>query len=415
VTRSDALLSPRAIADAIAVIDAVRTLDPDDPLYVAIERAASHLNKTAKKKRKLARKHESRARDREATLGSERAASYFAAEPSAEPRALRRARSCYVCKQPFRQLHAFYHMLCPTCAERSARARADVADLAGRRALVTGGRIKVGFEVARALLRAGAHVTVTTRFPRDAERRFADCVGRERLAIVGLDFVDMRGLLAWIDEQRARGEPLDILVNNAAQTISHPRSHYAQLVANEQHALPAPSDQLLDADGLALDLRESTSWTQSAADVAPRELVEVHLINAMAPFLLASRLKPLFLASAFPDRYIVNVSSMEGVFTYEGKQTHHPHTNMAKAALNMFTRTSAADYARDGIYMTSVDPGWISLENPQPQRERVEARGFCPPLDAIDAAARVLAPILRGVRGEPVAGVLFKDFEPAAW
>lgn len=394
----------------------MRALDPDDPRYVAVERAAAHLHKTAKKKRRLARKHESRQRDREAVRASERVAAYLGMEPAqASARRLRRQRPCYICKQPFRQLHAFYHMLCASCAERNARARADTVDLAGRRALVTGGRIKVGFEVARALLRAGAHVTITTRFPRDAERRFADCAERDRLEICGLDFLDLRGTLAWIDARLRRAEPLDILINNAAQTLQHPRAAYAALIAGERGALPAPSERALDADGLALDLRPGNSWTLTAADVAPRELVEVHLVNALAPFLLASRLKPLLLASPFPDRYVVNVSSMEGVFAYEGKQVHHPHTNMAKAALNMFTRTSAADYARDGVYMVSVDPGWISLENPRPTRDRVEAEGFCPPLDAVDAAARVLAPILRGVRGAPVAGVLFKDFEPAPW
>ena len=164
-----------------------------------------------------------------------------------------------------------------------------------------------------------------------------------------------------------------------------------------------------------IDTRATTSWTLRAADVAPRELVEVHVVNAIAPFLFATRLKPLFLASSFADRYIINVSSMEGVFAYPGKQEHHPHTNMAKAALNMFTRTSAADYLRDGIYMTSVDPGWISLGNPLPARERAEAAGVCPPLDAVDAAARVLAPILQGVRGNPIAGVLLKDFAPVPW
>jgi len=297
-------------------------------------------------------------------------------------------------------------MLCPSCADRNALARADIADLSGRRALVTGGRIGVGFAVARALLRAGARVAITTRFPRDAARRFADCAERDRLEIHGLDFIDLRGLLAWIDAQVRRGEPLDVLVNNAAQTIRHPPAHYAALVAAEHGALPGGS-----SPEVALDLRARNSWVLDAAEVEPRELVEVHLVNAMAPFLLASRLKPLMLASPFPDRYIVNVSAMEGVFAYPGKQPHHPHTNMAKAALNMFTRTSAADYVRDGIYMTSVDPGWISLQNPAPSRPT----DFAPPLDAVDAAARIVAPILRGVRGEPVAGVLFKDYEPAPW
>jgi NAD(P)-dependent dehydrogenase (short-subunit alcohol dehydrogenase family) len=395
---------PEAIAAALAVIEALRGVDPDHPAYVAVERAAAHLRKSAKKRRRLARKRASRAADRA-----------LLAAPATSARTLRRARRCYTCKQPFRELHALYQMLCPSCAERNARARADTADLAGRRAVVTGGRIKVGFAVARALLRAGARVVVTTRFPGDAARRFADCsdAERARLEICGLDFRDLRGVLAWIDAQLARAEPLDILVNNAAQTIARPQEHHAPLLAPGDAAIDVIGD--VDGDGFALDLRARNSWVLDAADVEPRELVEVHLVNALAPFLFASRLKPLLVASRFPDRYIVNVSSMEGVFDYAGKQPHHPHTNMAKAALNMFTRTSAADYVRDGIYMTSVDPGWISQENPRPVRERAEASGFVPPLDAFDAAARVLAPILRGVRGAPVAGVLFKDFEPAAW
>ena len=392
------------------MLEALRGVDPHDPAFVAVERAAAHLRKSAQKKRRLARKQASRRRDREAMLGSALAAAHAGTAPDESPRALRRARRCYVCKQPFRQLHAVYHMLCPICAVRNARARADIADLSGRRALVTGGRIKVGFEVARALLRAGAHVAITTRFPRDAARRFADCPERDRLEIHGLDFIDLRSTLAWIDIQLRRGEPLDILVNNAAQTVHRPPEYYAALVAAERAALPA-STAPVDSDGLVFDPRPANSWVLGAADVEPRELVEVHLVNAMAPFLLASRLKPLMLASPFPDRYIVNVSAMEGVFAYPGKQPHHPHTNMAKAALNMFTRTSAADYVRDGIYMTSVDPGWISLQNPAPSRPT----DFAPPLDAVDAAARIVAPILRGVRGEPVAGVLFKDYEPAPW
>jgi NAD(P)-dependent dehydrogenase (short-subunit alcohol dehydrogenase family) len=171
----------------------------------------------------------------------------------------------------------------------------------------------------------------------------------------------------------------------------------------------------LDEEGKPLDLRPRNSWVLTASEVEPVELAEVHVVNAMVPFLLASRLRPLFAKSPQLDRYIVNVSAMEGVFAYANKQPRHPHTNMAKAALNMFTRTSAADYLRDGIYMNSVDTGWITQENPHPAKLRAEAGGFCPPLDVLDGAARVLAPIMRGVRGDRVAGAFFKDYEPAAW
>ncbi len=435
-----------AIASCLAILEALQHVDPQDPGFIAIERAAAHLHKVAKKKRRLARKQDSRRIDRAAAATSSRAAAYFGTEPSSEPstepatepRAFRNERHCYVCKQPFRRLHAFYHALCPGCAARNFAARGDTADLTGRRALVTGGRLKIGFECVLALLRAGAHVTLTTRFPRDAEHRLqAAGIAPDRRTIVGLDFLDLRGVLAWIDQRLQSGEPLDILINNAAQTIRRPADYYARLAAAEQGVLlppppiPCPERSLAplhlgpgsalrwsdatDEEGQPLDLRPRNSWILAAGEVDPVELAEVHVVNAMVPFLLASRLRPLLVASPFADRYIVNVSAMEGVFAYANKQPRHPHTNMAKAALNMFTRTSAADFLRDGIYMNSVDTGWITQENPHPTKLRAEAGGFCPPLDVRDGAARVIAPILRGVRGDRVAGAFLKDYEPAPW
>jgi NAD(P)-dependent dehydrogenase (short-subunit alcohol dehydrogenase family) len=406
------------------VLDALRMLDPLDPRFVAVQRAAAHLTKHAKQQRRLARRRDGVRVDRQAAMASRRAQAYFApavtpSEPP--PRELRRARHCYVCKAPYRALHAFYHALCPPCAARNFAARTARVELTGRRAIVTGGRTKIGFEVARWLLESGAHVTITTRFPGDARRRFA-ALPCDRLEIVGLDFRDLRGVLGWLDE-RARGAPLDILVNNAAQTVWRPPAYYARLSAAEQPQLTtaiAAIDALTfpagtDEEGKQLDLRAQNSWVHEAADVAPIELVEAHVINAIVPFLFASRLRERFTASAFADRYIVNVSAMEGVFAYANKQPRHPHTNMAKAALNMFTRTSAADYARDRIYMTSVDTGWITQENPQPGKLRAEAGGFCPPLDVVDGAARIVAPILDGICGAPMSGVLLKDFAPIPW
>ncbi|HEU0034221.1 MAG TPA: SDR family NAD(P)-dependent oxidoreductase [Kofleriaceae bacterium] len=378
------------------------------------------LVRDAKKLHKRERKHDTRRHDREQLLGSERAATYFQRPPAtARVRMLRQDRTCYVCKQPFRRLHAFYHALCASCADRNSSARTDAVDLTGRRALVTGGRIKIGFEIVKMLASAGAHVTLTTRFPRDARVRL-EAAGLANVDVVGLDFLDIRGVLRWIDKLVAGGAPLDILINNAAQTVRRPLAYYASLAAAEQGLLPAPTDALMfpdrvDEEGKPLDLRPINSWVLGASDVEPVELAEVHVVNAMVPFLLASRLRPLLAASPFADRYIVNVSAMEGVFDYANKQPRHPHTNMAKAALNMFTRTSAADYVRDGIYMNSVDTGWITQENPHGKKQQIEATGFVPPLDIVDGAARVIAPILRGVRGDRIAGAFFKDYEPRAW
>ncbi|MBX3155251.1 MAG: SDR family NAD(P)-dependent oxidoreductase [Deltaproteobacteria bacterium] len=418
------------MAACIATLEALRDVDPDDPAYVAVERAAAHLRKTAKKRRRVERQRDARTADRAELAHTGRVQAYYGARgdaPALGARMLRNQRRCYVCKQPYRRVHGFYHMLCTACAERNFAARGDSVDLTGRRAIVTGGRVKIGCLAAIGLLRAGASVTITTRFPRDAEERFAACADleghRDRLSIVGLDFLDLRGVLAWIERELARGEPLDILVNNAAQTVRRPPAYYAALAAAERGELPPALEEAhallfpprLDEEGKPVDLRPINSWTLDAAGVEPVELVEVHLVNAMVPFLLAQRLRPLMVKSTFRDRYIVNVSAMEGVFAYANKQARHPHTNMAKAALNMFTRTSAQDYVADGIYMNSVDTGWITQENPEPKKVRLESAGFCPPLDVVDGAARVLAPILRGVRGAPIAGAFFKDYEPAPW
>ncbi len=98
---------------------------------------------------------------------------------------------CYICKQNFRELHSFYHRLCPTCAALNASRRRQRADMTGRTALVTGGRIKIGYQTALRLLRDGARVLVTTRFVADAAQRWAAEADytewQDRLQIYGLD------------------------------------------------------------------------------------------------------------------------------------------------------------------------------------------------------------------------------------
>ena len=356
---------------------------------------------------------------------------------------LHAARPCYVCKQPYTRLHFFYDRLCPSCAARSYARRADVLDLRGRVALVTGGRIKIGHQVALRLLRWGARVLVTSRFPRDTARRFAAqpdfAEFRERLEIFGLDLRQIPRLEAFAARLAGELPALDILVNNAAQTIQRPPEFYAALLADEARpdALPPGLQDLLpephvpgdispaehplfpqrsdDGFGQPLDLRERNSWRLRLDEVGTIEMVEVQLINAVAPFVLNARLRRL-MARAAGAAFIVNVSAPEGRFDRDWKAPYHPHTNMAKAALNMMTRTVADDYAGDRIYMTSVDTGWASNENPAPIAEAMRERGFSPPLDLVDAAARVCDPIVRGLRdGELLRGVFLKDFEPISW
>jgi NAD(P)-dependent dehydrogenase (short-subunit alcohol dehydrogenase family) len=387
------------------------------------------------------------------------------------------ARMCYVCKRDFHELHHFYDQMCPDCAELNWQKREQTADLRGRVVLVTGARVKIGYQAAVMLLRAGADVIVATRFPRDAARRF----GREvdasewigRLHVYGIDLRHTPSVELFARHLLASQARLDGLINNACQTVRRPSGWYDHVVVGEDAppetaferavldrnralrgdaglALDRAGGQAIQATGLwksavlsqvpllaedlergehlypegrldqdlqQVDLRDSNTWRMTLAEVPTAELLEVHLVNAVAPFVLNARLRPLLAAVPTHDAHVVNVSAMEGQFYRRWKTDKHPHTNMAKAALNMMTRTSAADYVRDGIHMNSVDTGWVTDEDPQHHAERKQrVHGFHPPLDIVDGAARIVDPLFDGVNtGNHLWGLFLKDYKPAPW
>ncbi|MEO1054227.1 MAG: SDR family oxidoreductase [Bacteroidota bacterium] len=352
-----------------------------------------------------------------------------------QPEQLQRSQKCYCCKVSYREVHFFYHRICPECAAFNYAYRSLTCDLTGYKALLTGGRIKIGFETALKLLRSGCEVYTTTRFPNDALKRYAGqhdySEWKDRLFIYGLDLrniPEVRRFIAYLSHEVVS---LDIIINNAAQTIKRPLAFYRELIAGEQknfllesHKESLPSvgnvnfpQGVYDKHDQQVDLRPANSWSSKLTDVGVEEMLEIQLVNVTAPFLLNAGLKPLLKHSSNDHKFIVNVSAMEGQFNRENKTVFHPHTNMAKAALNMMTRTSAEDYARDGIYMTSVDTGWITDENPAPKREKLRSQGFVPPLDVIDGASRVFAPIADGINNpESIQyGVFLKDYKTTDW
>ncbi|GLW35439.1 SDR family oxidoreductase [Actinoplanes regularis] len=416
-------------------------LDPADRLL--LERAVTSAARKIKQRAKARRSTETRAADRALLSAATRfhteiPATAPAADPAGPPiGTLRRARRCYVCKSEYRQVDADYHLLCPACAEENRTWRYARTDLTGRTAIVTGGRVKIGFHTALKLLRDGASVVVTTRFPVDAARRFAAVTDfaewSGRLHVYGLDLLDLAALHGFVGFAGRHFTGLDILVNNAAQTLYRPPAYHRELRAAEAAELPGAAAQLVIADsapaavqalfpaglvdetGQPLDLRPVNSWTLRDGDVSPHEWLSVHVVNAFAPFLLTSRLRPLLAAGPPGHRHVVQVSAMEGSFSRTGKTVRHPHTNMAKASLNMLVRTSAADYATDGILMNAVDTGWVTDERPHPDKQRHRAAGFRPPLDVIDGAARVYHPIVTAARGEPIGGEFLKDYRSVPW
>jgi NAD(P)-dependent dehydrogenase (short-subunit alcohol dehydrogenase family) len=472
-------VDPERLSICLSVIEEMDRLPVDHPDALRIRLATAGLYKSVKQRRRLDRRAMVAASDAAVTAATATGApgriddetrGLSLSTPTAGPTAgtLRRARACYICKERYTEVDAFYHQLCPPCAKLNAERRDARTDLTGRRALLTGGRAKIGMYIALRLLRDGAQTTITTRFPTDAVRRFsampdsADWL--DRLTVIGLDLRDPAQVIALADTVSARG-PLDILINNAAQTVRRSPGSYAHLTTAESAPLPAgPLPELItfgqdrpagagltaiavptsteitphaltalaltarsatpdriatgvaiDAGGLVPDLAADNSWSQRVHEVDPIELLEVQLCNVTAPFVLVSRLRPALAAATARRKYVVNVSAMEGQFGRGYKGPGHPHTNMAKAALNMLTRTSAQDMLADGILMTSVDTGWITDERPHPTRMRLAEEGFHAPLDLVDGAARVYDPIVRGELGEDLYGCVLKDYGPSAW
>lgn len=382
----------------------------------------------------------------------------------------KKKRYCYICHTPLQESSPFNKYMCPKCGYMNQQKKDAIADLSGHIALLTGGRIKIGYEIGLKLLRSNAKVIITTRFPVDAASRYSKEKDfndwKDNLIIYKIDFRNLNQLEVFIKTLTEKLPYLDILINNAAQTIRRPAEYYEHLrniETSEKQELPIhvrkliytlesdfdffgyqrrldscsclSQEQLInkinshidyailfpqnekDRDGMQIDLRRINSWVSKIEDVSVIELLEVQIVNSIVPFLLCGRLKELFKHSPNKNRFIINVSAMEGCFSKKNKNAYHPHTNMAKAALNMVTRTIAKDYKKDNIYVNSVDTGWVTNENPNHIKDRNEREGLYPPLDCIDGAARVCAPIFEGVADEQCLtyGKFIKDYHIINW
>lgn len=402
---------------------------------------------------------------------------------------LKTPRNCYVCKAEFTRLHHFYDTMCPDCAQFNYQKRFQTASLKGQVALITGSRLKIGYQATLMMLRAGAKVIATTRFPKDSALRFSKELDfsnwSHRLQIYGLDLRHTPSVELFCDYIKETYLRLDILINNAAQTVRRPPGFYAHLMENEtkdiqnlptnakillgQHhncisqleygqtknktpkgSLPVTWDgktpgiglrmsaqlsqipysydhslnvpevfpaEKLDADLQQVDLRKTNSWRLRLGDIQTSEMLELQLVNSIAPFVLCNRLTDIMKQDYTGQKHIVNVSAMEGKFLRFKKGSRHPHTNMAKAALNMLTHTAASDLAKYGIFMNAVDTGWVTDEDPAALAKLKQDRhDFQPPLDIVDGAARVCDPFFHGILTQKHwTGKFLKDYFPIDW
>ncbi len=402
---------------------------------------------------------------------------------------LKSPRNCYVCKAEYKRLHFFYDAMCPVCAELNYQKRFQTAALDGQVALITGSRLKIGYQATLMMLRAGARVIATTRFPVDSALRFSkeddfpQWAGR--LHIYGLDLRHTPSIEIFCTYIEQKYDRLDLLINNAAQTVRRPPGFYAHMLPDEmrrvaelpqsarvllehfeeckktlvsfakdslatESSLPvswngrvpgiglrasAALSQIpyaydhalvkeevfpagkLDADLQQVDLRRTNSWRLKLGEIATAEMLELQLVNAIAPFVLCNRLVSMMKRDNTGQKHIVNVSAMEGKFLRFKKSERHPHTNMAKAALNMLTHTSASELAKHGIFMNAVDTGWVTDEDPAVLAAyKQKHHDFQPPLDIVDGAARVCDPFFDGMlKGRHWCGKFLKDYFPIDW
>ncbi len=307
---------------------------------------------------------------------------------------------CYLCMKKTQKIHWFYHSQCPDCGDTSLKFRNLKRDLTGYHAIVTGARLKLGYQIALKLLRAGAEVLITSRKWEEAFHRYqeepdySNFVDRLHVMRFSFDLLKISEQMELFQNELQRVWPdkcVDIIIHNAAQTIANvlesdssssnsedltesPSSEDSfyndQTKTNKRKRYPLKSwftnpFPEVDKYGRVIDRREKNSWTTEFGTVDPNELNNVLMANVTAPFIINQMLLP-YLKNTFDIKkrkpFIIHVHAKEGHFSSH-KTNKHTHTNVAKAGLHMLTRCMASQHATIDILShyqsTMEDTPWV--------------------------------------------------------
>jgi NAD(P)-dependent dehydrogenase (short-subunit alcohol dehydrogenase family) len=306
---------------------------------------------------------------------------------------------CYGCGKMCRALHADYVMCCFQCGELFRKMRTLSRDLTGYIAFVTGGRTKLGHQVVKKLLRAGAKVYATTRRPKEANDLFMlyedSNVWCDRLRFFELDLnvSNLEEVLKSIrDKILENDDHIDLLINVAAQTIGLRDNAMYSLYPTNNKDMNRYGDMASGPSG------RDNCWNKTLIDVNQSLMESVFRINAIAPALIIKTMFLLLKNSPINRPRIINTHAREGLFSVR-KTPRHIHTNMGKAALHMLTlclgREKIMTHAGVKIAIHGIDPGWISIDE-----YGMKERPFdVPPIDEIDGAARLLYPVFKSSTG----------------
>lgn len=362
---------------------------------------------------------------------------------------------CYECKKYYDNTFCLsaYKAYCFDCGIKHYSNKIESVQLNGYTVFITGIRVKIGFATALRILRNGGKVIGTTRYPHFAISNYAKepdyNMWKSNISIIKCDFLNIESVYKLLDIITSNNYQINAFINMAFRTVKT-STFYSEAVRSIETNLEkrfyleneqlnnftnvvkyngAQNKQILfDNDILSkantnslvtyqmpvkinifkdvVDAKLECSWDKTIDKIDPKEIVECMAINQLVPTLIINSLKSKLIN---PLKTIINICSFEGQFNYEKKTDKHIHTNMCKSALNMLIRSLCED--SDPTFRAfTIDPGYVSGKKTNPELNEL-------PVSMDDAAAKIMWPIFRHFKGNPLdkSWIKIRNYNKEPW